>query len=344
VELRLPRPFDAHVHLRDGAVLETVVPHVAASFGRALVMPNLRPPVVTVDDALAYRERILANVPADVDFEPVMALYLTDRTSSAEIERAAKTTSVRAVKLYPAGATTNSDAGVTAIERVEDALAAMAEHGLLLLVHGETTRTEVDIFDREERFLDEVLGPLVQRHARLKVVLEHVTTRAGVEFVRRERDGVAGTLTAHHLLYNRNHLLAGGVRPHFYCLPVLKREEHRLALVEAATRGDPRFFLGTDSAPHARSAKECAEGCAGCYTSPHALELYAEVFEDAGALDRFGDFAVHHGSRFYGLPTPPGEVHLVREQSAIAPHYRFGDDVVVPLRAGGTARWRRIER
>lgn len=344
MELRLPRPFDAHVHLRDGVVLATVVPHVAASFGRALVMPNLRPPVVTVDDALAYRERILAHVPAGVDFEPVMTLYLTDRTSPAEIERAAKTTSVRAVKLYPAGATTNSDAGVTAIERVEDALAAMAEHGLLLLVHGETTRSDVDIFDREERFLDEVLGPLVQRHSSLKVVLEHITTRAGVEFVRRERDGVAGTLTAHHLLYNRNHLLAGGVRPHFYCLPVLKREEHRLALVEAATSGDPRFFLGTDSAPHARSAKECSEGCAGCYTSPHALELYAEVFEDAGALDRFDDFAVHHGSRFYGLPTPPGEVHLVRESSEIAAHYRFGDDVVVPLRAGGTTRWRRIVR
>lgn len=342
MELNLPRAFDAHVHLRDGAALATVVPHVAQSFGRALVMPNLRPPVTTTADALAYRDRILAHVPAGLDFEPLLALYLTDQTSPAEIGRAAATPGVCAVKLYPAGATTNSAAGVTSMERVADALAAMEEQGILLLVHGESTQHDVDVFDREARYLDDVLAPLVARYPRLKVVLEHITTREGVDFVRDAREGVAGTLTAHHLLYNRNALLVGGLHPHYYCLPVLKREEHRRALVEAATGGEPRFFLGTDSAPHPRAAKECAEGCAGCYTSPHALELYAEVFEDAGALERFADFAVHFGSRFYGLPDPPGQVRLVREESPIAASYPFGDDVVVPLRAGATTRWRRI--
>ena len=344
MELRLPSPFDAHVHLRDGAALATVVPHVAASFGRALVMPNLRPPVVEVDQALAYRGRILAHLPEGSRLEPLMALYLTDNTAPAEVERAAATPGIVAFKLYPAGATTNSDAGVTSMDRVAEALAAMEDSGVLLLVHGEVTRPEVDVFDREKRFLEEVLAPVVADHPRLRVVLEHVTTREGVDFVRGAREGVAGTITPQHLLHNRNHLLVGGVRPHLYCLPVLKREEHRRALVEAATADDGRFFLGTDSAPHPRSAKECAEGCAGCYTSPHALELYAEVFEEADALERLADFAAGRGTRFYGLEPDPGpEVVLRREEGPVPASYVFGDDVVVPLRAGGTTRWKRVD-
>ena len=337
--ITLRRPFDAHVHLRDGAALATVVPHVARDFGRALVMPNLTPPVTTVDAALAYRERILAHVPQGIDFEPLMALYMTDTTSPDEITRAATTEGVVAVKLYPAGATTNSDAGVTSMERIADALAAMEEHGLLLLVHGEVTSADVDVFDREARYLEEVLAPVVERHPRLKVVLEHVTTREGVEFVRGAREGVAGTITAHHLLYDRNHMLAGRIRPHLYCLPILKARSHREALVEAATSGDPRFFLGTDSAPHARRAKECAEGCAGCYTSPIALALYAEAFEAVGALDRLDDFAHVFGTRFYGIEPQTGTVTLRRRSWTCPTDYSFGDDVIVPLRAGRELAW-----
>lgn len=339
-EITLRRPFDAHVHLRDGAALRTVVPHVARDFGRALVMPNLTPPVTTTDAALAYRQRILQHVPAGADFEPLMALYLTDSTSPAEIARAAETDGVVAVKSYPAGATTNSDAGVTSMDRVGDALAAMEEHGLLLLVHGEVTAPDVDVFDREVRYLDEVLAPVVEAHPRLRVVLEHVTTREGVDFVRAARDGVAATITAHHLLYHRNHMLVGRIRPHLYCLPILKASPHRDALIEAATGDDPRFFLGTDSAPHGRSAKECASGCAGCYTSPLALALYAEIFEDAGALERLEAFAHTRATAFYGLSEQPGTVTLRREDWACPAAYPFADEDVVPLRAGETLRWR----
>lgn len=341
--ITLRRPFDAHVHLRDGVALPTVVPHVARDFGRALVMPNLTPPVTTVDAAVAYRDRILAHVPDGVDFEPLMALYLTDTTTGEEIARAAATDGVVAVKLYPAGATTNSDAGVTSMDRVADALAAMEEHGVLLLVHGEVTTADVDVFDREARYLDEVLAPVVDAHPRLKVVLEHVTTSQGVDFVKSARDGVGGTITAHHLLYHRNHMLAGRIRPHLYCLPILKAAPHRDALIEAATSGNPRFFLGTDSAPHPRGAKECHEGCAGCYTSPHALALYAEVFEDAGALDRLDDFAHGFGTAFYGLPPQDGTVTLRRDAWQVPASYPFGDDVVVPLRANEGLRWQRVD-
>lgn len=342
--ITLRRPFDAHVHLRDGAALETVVPHVARDFGRALIMPNLTPPVTTTQQALAYRERIVAQVPDAIDdFEPLMALYLTDDTSPSEIARAASTDGVVAAKLYPAGATTNSDSGVTSVDRIADALAAMEDHGLLLLVHGEVTSPEVDVFDREARYLDEVLGPVVERHPRLKVVLEHVTTAQGVDFVKTARDGVAATITGHHLLYHRNHMLAGRIRPHLYCLPILKAAPHRDALIEAATGASPRFFLGTDSAPHPRGAKECHEGCAGCYTSPLALAIYAEVFDDAGALDRLDDFAHGFGTAFYGLEPQPGAITLRREEWTVPACYAFGGQDLVPLRANETLRWRRVD-
>jgi dihydroorotase len=340
VELKLARPFDAHVHLRDGDALETVVPHVARDFGRALVMPNLRPPVTTAEQADAYRGRIRMNQLPGQDCDWLMSLYLTDNTSADDVARAARTRGVVACKLYPAGATTNSDHGVTDYARIDDALAAMDEHGLLLLVHGEVTRDEVDVFDREARFLDEVLAKILVRHPGLKVVLEHVTTAVGVEFVEQGGDRLAGTLTAHHLLHNRNHLLVGGIHPHLYCLPVLKRERDRQALLAAATSGSRRFFLGTDSAPHARGAKECAEGCAGCYTSPIALALYAEAFESAGALERLEDFASHFGSDFYGLPRIEEQIHLERVETPVSDSYAFEDDVLVPLRAGGTVAWR----
>jgi dihydroorotase len=340
VELKLATPFDAHVHLRDGEALETVVPHVARDFGRALVMPNLRPPVTSVAEALAYRDRIRGHQLPGQSCEWLMSLYLTDNTSPDEVAKAGATGGVVALKLYPAGATTNSDHGVTDYAKIDDALAAMSEHGLLLLVHGEVTRPDVDIFDREARFLDDVLAKILVRHPDLKVVLEHVTTAEGVNFVEQGGDRVAGTLTAHHLLYNRNDLLAGGVHPHLYCLPVLKRERHRQALLAAATGGSGRFFLGTDSAPHGRDAKECASGCAGCYTSPVALALYAEAFEMAGALDRLEDFASHFGADFYGLPRATDAITLVKEETLVSDSYAFDDDVVVPLRAGGTVAWR----
>ncbi len=338
MELTLRRPFDAHVHLRDGVFLDTVVPQVAAHFGRALVMPNLQPPVTTVAEAEGYRQRILARVPAGRDFDPLMSLYLTPTTTPAEIERAAASPVVVAVKLYPAGATTHSAAGVRDFERLDPVLDAMAEHGLLLLVHGEVTDDEIDIFDREARFVDRVLGPLVERHRRLRVVLEHVSTRAGVDFVMGAHEGVAATLTAHHLLHNRNDLLAGGVRPHYYCLPVLKREEDRRALVEAAVTGD-RFFLGTDSAPHPRAAKESACGCAGAYTTPVALALYAACFAGAGALDRLEDFAVGRGERFYGLEPTPGRLRLRRVRQVVPDSYAVGEDCLVPLHAGEALEW-----
>jgi dihydroorotase len=338
--LTLRRPDDWHLHLRDGAGLAAVVGHTAASFARALVMPNLVPPVRTVHDALAYRHRILAALPEGSAFRPYMAIYLTDRTSPAELEEAAAHPDVLAVKLYPAGATTNSHAGVSEPLALDELYATLARTGLTLAVHGEVTDRSVDVFDRERVFLHTVLTPILERHPDLRVVVEHVTTADAVDFVRAAGPRVGATITAHHLLLSRNALFDGGLRPHHYCLPVLKRERHREALVDAAISGDPRFFLGTDSAPHARTRKEADCGCAGCYTAPHAIGLYAEAFERAGALDRLEGFASLHGPTFYGLPPNSALVELVREPTAIPASWPFGDDEVVPLRAGGTVAWR----
>lgn len=340
--ITLIRPDDWHIHLRDGAALQTTVPHAAHQFARAIVMPNLRPPVTTTGSARAYRERILAAVPAGLAFEPLMTLYLTDNTSAEEIRAAHDSGIVHGVKLYPAGATTNSDSGVTDLERVYPALEAMVESGLPLLVHGEVTEPEVDIFDRELRFIEDRLAPLLQRYPDLRVVLEHITTRDAVQFVRAAPESVAATITAHHLLLNRNHMLVGGIRPHHYCLPVLKRETHRQALMEAAISGEPRFFLGTDSAPHAREDKESACGCAGMYTAPSAIELYAEAFDAAGALDRLEDFAGRFGPAFYGLPVNGDTITLEQTDWELPTSYPFGDTSVVPLRAGATVHWRRV--
>jgi dihydroorotase len=338
--LTLIRPDDWHLHLRDGAALATVVPHTARQFARAIVMPNLRPPVTTAAQAAAYRARILGAVPQGLTFAPLMTLYLTDNTPAAEIDRAQASGIVHAVKYYPAGATTHSDAGVTDIGKCSGVLARMEERGLPLLVHGEVTDAEVDIFDRERVFIERVLAPLLQRFPRLRLVLEHISTLEGVQFVESMGPNVAGTLTAHHLLMNRNALLAGGVRPHHYCLPVLKRESHRSALVRAATSGNPKFFLGTDSAPHARNTKEAACGCAGCYTALNALELYAEVFEAGGALDRLEAFASFHGADFYGLPRNAETITLEQASWRVPDSLPFGDDALVPLRAGETLHWK----
>ena len=338
--LTLTRPDDWHLHLRDGAALAAVVPHTARQFARAIVMPNLKPPVTTAAQAAAYRSRILAAVPPGLTFHPLMTLYLTDNTPAAEIDRAEACGFVHAVKYYPAGATTHSDAGVTAVENCFATLARMEEIGLPLLAHGEVTDADVDIFDRERVFVERVLAPLLQRFPRLRLVLEHITTLEGVQFVESMGPNVAGTLTAHHLLMNRNALLAGGVRPHHYCLPVLKRETHRRALVKAAVSGNPKFFLGTDSAPHARRTKETACGCAGCYTALNAMELYAEAFEAAGALDRLEAFASFHGADFYGLPRNTATITLEKVEWRVPDSLPLGDDVLVPLRAGETLNWR----
>ncbi len=338
--LRLARPDDWHLHLRDGEALRAVLPHTARRFARAIVMPNLKPPVTAVEAAARYRERILAALPAGARFEPLMTLYLTDSTAAQEIARARESGFVHGVKLYPAGATTHSDAGVTDVARCHGALEAMEKLGLPLLVHGEVTDPAVDVFDRERVFIERVLAPLVRRHPGLRVVLEHVTTRDGVQFVLESGQGVAGTLTAHHLLLNRNAMFEGGVRPHHYCLPVLKREEHRRALVAAAVGGSPKFFLGTDSAPHARAAKEAACGCAGIYTAHAGIELYAEAFEAAGALERLEAFASFHGPDFYGLPRNREAITLVREPWEVPAGYAFGADTLVPLRAGGRVAWK----
>jgi dihydroorotase len=340
MRLTITRPDDWHLHLRDGAALATVVRHTAERFGRAIVMPNLKPPVTTIADAAAYRLRILAALPAGCSFEPLMTLYLTDRTTPAEIARARASGFVQAVKYYPAGATTNSDSGVTSIANVAAALAALEEHDLPLLVHGEVTDAGVDVFDREAVFIERVLAGIVRRHPRLRVVFEHVTTREAVEFVRAAGPRVAATVTPQHLLLNRNAIFAGGIRPHHYCLPVLKREVHREALLAAATGGSPQFFLGTDSAPHARHAKEAACGCAGIYSAHAALELYAEAFEQAGRLDRLEAFASVHGPAFYGLPRNAGAVTLAREPWPVPASYSLGDDTLVPFRAGETIAWR----
>ena len=337
--LTLTRPDDWHLHLRDGVALAAVLPDTARQFARAIVMPNLKPPVTTTALAGAYRERILAARPAGSDFEPLMTLYLTDATPPAEIAAAKASGFVQGVKLYPAGATTNSDSGVTDIRRCDDTLAEMARLGMPLLIHGEVTDAEIDAFDREAVFIDRILGPLLQRHPTLRVVFEHITTRDAAQFVRDAGPNVGATITAHHLLYNRNALFQGGIRPHNYCLPVLKREVHRAALVEAAISGSAKFFLGTDSAPHARHTKEADCGCAGCYTALTALELYAEAFEAAGALDKLEGFASHFGPDFYRLPRNSGRVTLRREAFAVPADLPYGSDRLTPFRAGETLRW-----
>ena len=338
--LTLKRPDDWHLHLRDGAAMASVLAHSARRFGRAIVMPNLQPPVRTTQQALDYRSRILAALPAGAAFEPLMTLYLTDDTSPEEIARAKLSGRVFGVKLYPAGATTHSEAGVTRLSRCFHALERMEEIGLPLLVHGESADPAIDVFDREKAFIEEILGPALERFPRLKVVLEHITTRDAVQYVEVTGENVAATITAHHLLMNRNALFIGGIRPHHYCLPVLKREEHREALVEAATSGNPKFFLGTDSAPHARGAKEAACGCAGIYTAHAALEFYAVAFEEAGALDRLEGFAAEFGARFYGLPANRDTVTLLRQEWRIPETIPFGTQELVPLRAGESIPWK----
>ncbi|HEB51869.1 MAG TPA: dihydroorotase [bacterium] len=340
MQLELTRPDDWHVHLRDGDGLAAVTRHTARQFARAIVMPNLKPPVTTVAAAAAYRERILAAVPAGAAFEPLMTLYLTDDTSPDEIVRAKASGFVHAVKFYPAGATTNSENGVTDWNEVRPTLAKLAEVNLPLLLHGEVTDADVDVFDREHVFLERHLTPLLRDFPDLRVVLEHVTTAEAVAFVRAAGANVAATITAHHLLWNRSEIFRGGLRPHAYCLPVLKRERHRQALLAAATGDDPSFFLGTDSAPHPRSRKESDCGCAGIYTALTALELYAEAFEQAGAIDRLEAFASHRGADFYRLPRNRDKVVLVREPQRVPPELPFGEGSLVPMRGGETVGWR----
>ena len=338
--LTLLRPDDWHIHLRDGAVLPHTVADVARQFARAIIMPNLVPPVRTADEAEAYRQRILAARPAGSRFEPLMVLYLTDSTTPDDIRRAKASGFVHAVKLYPAGATTNSASGVTAIDNVFDVLETMAEVGMPLLVHGEVTRGEIDIFDREKYFIDEQLSRVTAKFPTLRVVFEHITTRDAVRFVQAAGANVGATITAHHLLYNRNHMLVGGIRPHLFCLPVLKRNLHQEALLDAATSGNPKFFLGTDSAPHAQHAKEAACGCAGCYTAHAAIELYAEAFEQRQALDKLEPFASHFGPDYYGLPRNTDHITLVREEWEVPTSLPFGEQLVIPLRAGERLHWR----
>jgi dihydroorotase len=338
--LRIARPDDWHVHLRDGPAMAAVVAATARVFGRAIVMPNLRPPVTTTALARAYRERIVAALPPGSAFEPLMTLYLTDSTGAAEVAAAKASGIVHALKYYPAGATTNSESGVTALERAYPALAAMEEHGLVLSLHGEVTDPDVDVFDRERVFVERHLARIVRDFPALRIVFEHATTREAVDFVVAAPPNVAATIAPQHLLWSRKALFAGGLRPHLYCLPVLKREAHRAAVVRAATSGSPKFFLGTDSAPHAKAAKESACCGAGCYSAPLALPLYAEVFEAAGALDRLEGFASFFGADFYGLPRHADTVTLVREDWTVPEAYPFGADALVPLRAGQPVRWK----
>jgi dihydroorotase len=339
--LTLTRPDDWHLHVRDGDALATVVPHSAAQFGRAIIMPNLRPPVTTTEAALAYKARIQAAVPAGVAFEPLMTLYLTDKLPPDEIQRA-KDAGVVAAKLYPAGATTNSDAGVTDIRKTYKTLEAMQRAGLLLLVHGEVTSPEIDLFDREAVFIDSQLIPLRRDFPELKIVFEHITTREAAQYVQESDRFLAATLTAHHLLYNRNAIFTGGIRPHYYCLPVLKRETHRQALLAAATSGNPKFFLGTDSAPHAVHLKEHASGCAGCYTAHAAMELYAQAFDSVNALDKLEGFASFFGADFYGLPRNSGSITLQRESWTPPASFAFGQAELKPLGTGEALAWRLV--
>ncbi len=340
--ITLTRPDDWHIHLRDGAALATTVPHAARIFGRAIVMPNLRPPVRTVQDAISYGERIMAVVPAGSGFRPLMTLYLTDRTSPEEIALAKESGVVTAVKLYPAGATTNSDSGVTSLERSYPTIEAMEKHDLPLLIHGEVTDADIDIFDRERVFVERHLIPITKRFPGLRVVMEHITTTEAAEFVASASSKVAATITAHHLLLDRNAMFAGGIRPHLYCLPVLKRETHRQALVAAATSGDPKYFLGTDSAPHARPTKETACGCAGIYTAHAAIELYAEVFDRVGALHKLEAFASFHGPDFYKLPRNSDRITLTRSEWSVPDAFAFDGATLIPFRGGGTVAWRMI--
>lgn len=344
MRLTLRRPDDWHLHLRDGAAMHAVVGHTAAQFGRAIIMPNLRPPVTTTEAALAYRQRILKALPADTNFDPLMTLYLTDNTPAAEIHKAKASGLVHAVKFYPVGATTNADSGVSAIDKTYAALEALQDTGMPLLVHGEVTDPDVDVFDREAIFIDRLLEPLTQRMPDLKIVLEHITTQQGIEFVTQAPGRIAGTLTAHHLLLNRNALFAGGLRPHHYCLPVLKRERHRQALLTAATSGNPKFFLGTDSAPHPRGVKESACGCAGLYTAHAAIELYAEAFEAAGALDKLEGFASLYGPDFYELPLNQDTIVLEKAPWDVPASYPLGTECVIPMRAAETIHWKRVDQ
>jgi len=344
MQITLTRPDDWHLHLRDGEALKAVLPHSARQFARAIIMPNLKPPVTTVDAAAAYRQRILAALPSGSGFLPLMTLYLTDNTSADEIRKAADSGFVHAVKLYPAGATTNSDAGVTDLAKCDAALAEMEKIGMPLLMHGEVTDPAIDLFDREKVFIERVLQLLLRRRPGLRVVFEHITTQEAAEFVEAAKDNVAATITAHHLLYNRNAIFLGGVRPHYYCLPVLKRERHRTALVKAATSGSRKFFLGTDSAPHARHTKEAACGCAGCYTALAAIALYAEAFEAAGALDRLEAFASFNGPDFYRLPRNTERITLERAEWQMPAELTYGgEETLVPLRAGEAVHWRLAE-
>ena len=340
--LTITRPDDWHLHLRDGATMASVLPHSARQFGRAIVMPNLKPPVTTTADAAAYRARILAALPEGMEFEPLMTLYLTNNTAPDEIRRARDSGFVHAVKLYPAGATTNSDAGVSDLKHCYKALETMQEVGMPFLVHGEVTDPEIDIFDREAVFIERVMRPLRSDFPALNIVFEHITTKHAAQYVAEADGPIAATITAHHLLYNRNEIFKGGIRPHLYCLPILKREEHRLALMTAATSGDERFFLGTDSAPHAQGAKEAACGCAGCYTALHAMELYAEAFERAGALDKLEAFASFHGPAFYGLPRNSGSITLRREEWTLPESLALAGDQVIPLNAGERINWKMV--
>ncbi|MFP5419654.1 MAG: dihydroorotase [Gammaproteobacteria bacterium] len=337
--LTLTRPDDWHIHFRDGAAMQSVVPDTARVFGRAIAMPNLKPPVVSVADAAAYRARLLAAA-AGTAFEPLMTLYLTDNTQPDEIRRARASGFVHAVKYYPAGATTNSDSGVTDLARAYPAIAAMEEVGMPLLLHGEVVDADIDVFDREAVFIERHLSRLIRDFPGLKIVLEHITTRQAAEFVAAASANVAATITVHHLLYNRNAMFKGGIRPHMYCLPILKREQHRQALVAAAISGTPKFFLGTDSAPHAVGAKESSCGCAGVYTAHAAIELYAEAFEDAGALDKLEAFASFHGADFYGLPRHTETITLKREPWTVPDSLTLGSEKLLPLRAGESLKWK----
>ena len=340
--LTIIRPDDWHLHLRDGAALKAVLPDTARQFARAIVMPNLRPPVTTTELALAYRKRILDAVPSGMQFEPLMTLYLTDNTSAEEIAKAKASGFIHGVKLYPAGATTNSDSGVTNLDKCASALEAMQKFGVPLLAHAEVTDSDVDVFDRERVFIERHMIPLLKKYPDLKIVFEHITTKDAADFVMSAPSNVAATITAHHLLMNRNDMFKGGIQPHHYCLPILKREEHRLALVQAATSGNPKFFLGTDSAPHARHTKESACGCAGMYTAHTAMELYAEVFEAANALDKLEGFASFYGADFYGLPRNAEKITIMKSRWKVPESLPFDGDVLVPLRAGQELAWKII--
>lgn len=337
--LTITRPDDWHLHVRDGEVLAHTVPATARVMKRAIIMPNLQPPVMNAEQALSYRSRILKHS-GDTDFDPLMVLYLTDNTTPEMIEAAKAAGNIVAVKLYPAGATTNSASGVTDLGKLDELAAALSENDIRLLIHGEVTHSDVDIFDREKRFLDEILTPLMSRQPHLKTVVEHITTKDAADFVKSQGDNVAATITVQHLAYNRNHMLVGGIKPHYYCLPILKRNIHQTALQEAATSGSAKFFLGTDSAPHAKGAKESACGCAGCFTAYAAIELYAEIFEDLGKLEQLEGFASHFGPDFYGLPRNSDTITLVKEDWTVPQEMAFGSDVIVPLRAGDSLRWK----